>query len=172
MLGATYKPIKDDDGDYIFDVFEQVYRPFRNWSTEEKRHPITYELTDIDSKIGVFGDVIKHPVKLFDGHLGSWEEEPTRYRMVRLREDPEDPNKYQYLPKEIKIREVGYYKGNTYPYINTYPAGYQTDVYVEDKFGKYVKSTDVKMPKRPNIFLKLFGEDALWELHGTTSEEV
>jgi hypothetical protein len=98
--------------------------------------------------------------------------------MVRQREDPENTInsdgtlKYVYLPRETSFNEVGYYKGKTYEYVNTYPAGYQTDSYIQDNRGKYVKATDVKMPKRPNIFLKLFGEDALWELHGTTSDEV
>jgi hypothetical protein len=121
MIGATYKPVKSDNGDYIYDVFEQLYRPFRNWSVTIKKNPVTLE---DDDENGVYGDVIKHTVKAFDGHIGSWEEAPTRYNMVRLREDPEDETKYKYLSEEKSFSETGHYKGKVYNYTVTYPKGY------------------------------------------------
>jgi hypothetical protein len=120
LLPATYEPIKDDDGDYIFDVFEQVYRPFREWSTKEKRHPVTLEQ---DDTLGVYGDVVEHPIKFFDGHLGKWKEEPTRYRMSRIRKNPVG-DEYKYLKKRTAYTEIGYYKDQAYQYTITYPAGY------------------------------------------------
>jgi hypothetical protein len=83
-------------------------------------------------------------MKAFDGHIGSWEETPTRYRMVRLREDPintknEDNSlKYKYLPEEITVDEIGHYKDEAYDYTVTYPIGYQTDSYTADDNGQYV----------------------------------
>ena len=169
MIGATYKPVKSDDGDYIYDVFEQVYRPFRNWSVTEKRNPVNFET---DNEKGVYGDATEHPMKAFDGHIGSWEETPTRYRMVRLREDPintknEDNSlKYKYLPEEITVDEIGHYKDEAYDYTVTYPIGYQTDSYTADDNGQYVLASQVKRPRRPDLFVKVFGKDAYWNLFG------
>lgn len=140
VLNATYKPVKDEEGDYIFDVFQQQYRPFRNWSKDVKKNPLTFEE---DEELGVYGDVTQHPMKWFDGHIGSWEEVPTRYRMVRLREDPLGED-YVYLDNELYITEEGHYKGKKYKYVNHYPVGYQVDNYIEDDDGKYVLTSDIK----------------------------
>ena len=170
LLPATYQPVKDDDGDYIFDVFEQVYRPFREWSTKEKRHPVTFET---DSLIGVYGDVIEHPIKAFDGHIGKWREEPTRYRMVRVRRDPintlndDGSLKYKYLDRETIYHELGYYKNEVYPYEVTYPAGYQLDNYEEADRGKYIKASTINKPNNEKLFVKLFGVDTWFSLFGT-----
>lgn len=163
MIGATYKPVKSDNGDYIYDVFEQLYRPFRNWSVTIKKNPVTLE---DDEKNGVYGDVIKHTVKAFDGHIGSWEEAPTRYNMVRLREDPEDETKYKYLSEEKSFPETGHYKGKVYNYTVTYPKGYQLDNYREENGGKYIKASDVRKPKRTDLLIRLLGESAVWKLLG------
>lgn len=165
MIGATYKPVKSDNGDYIYDVFEQLYRPFRNWSVTIKKNPVTLE---DDEKNGVYGDVIKHTVKAFDGHIGSWEETPTRYNMVRLREDPEDETKYKYLSEEKSFPETGHYKGKVYNYTVTYPKGYQLDNYREENGGKYIKASDVRKPKRTDLLIRFLGESAVWKLLGTT----
>ena len=78
MPPVTFIPIKDDDGDYVYDVYKQHYRPFRAWDSQTFCNPVTLEL---DSELGVPGDIIHHGIKFFDGHLGSWDEMPTRYRM-------------------------------------------------------------------------------------------
>ena len=151
ILNATYKPIKDEDGDYIFDAFQQQYRPFRNWSKDVKKNPLTFEE---DEELGVYGDITQHPMKWFDGHIGSWEEVPTRYRMVRLREDPLGED-YVYLDNELYIIEEGHYKGKNYKYVNHYPVGYQVDNYIEDNDGKYVLTSDIK----PKTFGLIRDED-------------
>ena len=167
-ISATYKPIKSDSGDYIYDVFEQVYRPFRDWSVTEKRNPVTFEE---DDTVGVHGDVTYHPIKAFDGHMGAWQETPTRYNMVRVRENPMDPEKYTYLPKKISYQEKGHYNGEVYPYEIPYPAGYQTDNYEQDSKGQYILSSSVRKPRRTDLFIKIFGEDAYWHLFGGTNNE-
>jgi hypothetical protein len=120
-LNATFKPIKDDDGDYVFDVYQQLYRPFRDWNKDIKRNPLTLEE---DDELGVYGDVTYHPVKWFDGHIGDWEELPTRFRMVRIRANPLNTNEYHYLDEPLTITETGHIDGENVQYTITYPAGY------------------------------------------------
>lgn len=150
MPPVTFIPIKDDDGDYVYDVYKQHYRPFRAWDSQTFCNPITLEL---DSELGVPGDIIHHGIKFFDGHLGSWDEMPTRYRMNRMREDPTS-DKYEYLPEETKWTEYGHYKGEIYQYEVTFPAGYQYDTYVEDDKGMFINNADVKKSRLKKV--KLF----------------
>ena len=150
-LNATFKPIKDDDGDYVFDAFQQQYRPFRDWRNDVKRNPLTLEE---DEELGVFGDLIYHPVKWFDGHIGDWTEEPTRYRMVRVRENPFSEH-YGYLDEEITFKETGHYDGRDIEYTVTYPAGYQFDNYIPDDKGKYIKYSELNSTRSSLSFLKL-----------------
>lgn len=150
MPPVTFIPIKDDDGDYVYDVYKQHYRPFRAWDSQTFCNPVTLEL---DSELGVPGDIIHHGIKFFDGHLGSWDEMPTRYRMKRMREDPTS-DKYKYLQKEETWTEQGHYKGKNYEYKVTYPAGYQYDTYVEDPRGMFINNADVSKSRLTKI--KLF----------------
>jgi hypothetical protein len=127
VLNATYIPQKSDDGAYVFDPFTWRYRPYRDWDSNEFRDPLTLE---IDEKTGVPGDKIYHPLRLFDGKLGSWYDIPTRYNMVRKYEDPnitlndKGELKYRFLSSDVTLIETGHYDGEEYKYEITYPKGY------------------------------------------------
>ena len=145
VLNATYIPQKSDDGAYVFDPFTWRYRPYRDWDSNEFRDPLTLE---IDEKTGVPGDKIYHPLRLFDGKLGSWYDIPTRYNIVRKYEDPnttlndKGELKYRFLSSDVTLIETGHYDGEEYKYEITYPKGYQCDVYVPAKRGKYITQRD------------------------------
>ena len=140
VLNATFIPQKDDDGAYVFDPFTWQYRPYRDWDSKEFRDPLTLE---IDNNSGVPGDKTFKPIRLFDGHIGSWYDIPTRYNMVRKYEDPEANTDYKYLENDLTIKEKGHYEGKEYEYVITYPKGYQYDIYNEEKRGKYIKADSV-----------------------------
>jgi hypothetical protein len=75
----TYLPIKDDKGgNYIYDVEREVYRRYRGWLSTECRDPKTGEYLS-QAQGGLAGDIIRHDMAWFDGHIGEWDEIPTRY---------------------------------------------------------------------------------------------
>jgi hypothetical protein len=117
VLNATFVPEKSDEGAYVFDPFIWRYRPYRDWDSKEYRDPLTLEL---DNVTGVPGDKTHHPLKLFDGKIGSWYDIPTRYNMVRKYEDP-DSDKYVYLENDIAVEAEYDEKSNCRV---VYPKGY------------------------------------------------
>lgn len=153
---ATYLPIKDNEnGLYVYDTGKEVYRKYRPWSSKECRDPITKELLS-QNEGGVRGDKIYHEMAWFDGHLGDYEEIPTRYNMIRTYEDEEDRN---YLSEDTKFIWNVVTKPNAWdkfkeffdfdwdlfadnveePFERIYKAGYQLDHFVEEEDGAYVR---------------------------------
>lgn len=141
VLNATFIPEKSDEGAYVFDPFIWRYRPYRDWDSKEYRDPLTLE---IDNVSGVPGDKAYHPLKLFDGHIGSWYDIPTRYNMVRKYEDP-DLDKYVYLENDIAV-EAEYDENSNCRVV--YPKGYQCDVYEAADKGKYIKEDEYNVLER------------------------
>lgn len=152
----TYLPIKDNEGgNYIYDEEREVYRRYRGWLSTEYRDPKTGEyLPQIQG--GLAGDIVRHDMAWFDGHIGEWDEIPTRYQMVRTYEDEEDR---LYLNEDVKVEwtvqaiPTGWQKfcevmdfdsdfevdTRYYNVFKTYAAGYQLDHFYEDEDGYYVR---------------------------------
>lgn len=152
----TYLPIKNDNGSYIYDEVRGVYRKFRDWYKTEYKDLKTGEPLE-QIKGGYPGDVIYHDVQWFDGHIGSWDEKPQRYDMIRTYEDEEerkylkDSETYIWRKNEAptfleKVKEfLTFWDGdleadNTLiEYEYSYPIGFQLDKFIEDENGPYIK---------------------------------
>ena len=161
---ATYLPIKNNKGGaYIYDDVRQVYRKYRDWPSTEYRNPKTKEFLE-QIKGGVAGDIIHHEAQMFDGHLGDYEEIPTRYDMVRTFEDEderayltEDSNYVYNLTikktwrddlKEFFDFDWDFEADDetTQKFTFTLPAGHQLDYFYEDEDGFYVKQGNNEEP--------------------------